>query len=64
MKTKLSGAMTVNEFLDWARISRTTFYKQVKQGRLPVHKVGKRTLVKCTDAEAWLENLPEMGDVT
>ncbi len=53
-----TGAMTVKEFLTWARISRTTFYKEVNEGRIPLKKCGKRSLVMRSDAEAWLSNLP------
>lgn len=53
------GAFTVNEFLDWARISRTTFYKEVSAGRLRLRKVGKRSLVLRQTAEEWLNSLPE-----
>ena len=61
MTTNQNGAMTVREFLQWARISRTTFYKEVKERRIPLKKVGKRSLVLMRDAEAWLESLPVMG---
>lgn len=61
MTTQQTGAMTVLEFLDWARISRTTFYKQVNAGRIPLKKVGKRSLVMRSDAEVWLSNLPEVA---
>ncbi len=54
-----SGALTVKEFLTWARISRTTFYNQVNQGKIPLKKVGKRSLVLRKDAEVWLNSLPE-----
>ena len=62
MITKQNGAMTVQEFLEWARISRTTFYKEVSEGRIPLKKVGKRSLVLMRDAEAWLEGLPSTSD--
>ena len=58
MTTNKNGAMTVLEFLSWARISRSTFYKEVSEGRIPLKKVGKRSLVLVRDAEAWLEGLP------
>ena len=62
MTTNKNGAMTVLEFLSWARISRTTFYKEVSEGRIPLKKVGKRSLVLVRDAEAWLEGLPSTSD--
>lgn len=62
MTTNKNGAMTVLEFLSWARISRTTFYKEVSEGRIPLKKVGKRSLILMRDAEAWLEGLPSTSD--
>ncbi|MEP2942356.1 MAG: helix-turn-helix domain-containing protein [Hyphomicrobiales bacterium] len=56
------AAMTVKEFLDWARISRTTFYKEVNNGRIPIRKVGKRTLVTMADANNWLANLETISN--
>ncbi len=53
-----TGALTVKEFLIWARISRTTFYKEVREGRLPLKKIGRRSLILRSDADAWLSNLP------
>ena len=61
MTTNQQGAMTVREFLEWARISRTTFYKEVSEGRIPLKKVGKRSLVLMRDAEAWLHGLPSVN---
>ena len=55
------GAMTVKEFLGWARISKTTFYKEVNNGRIPIRKVGKRTLIAMADAQNWLANLETVG---
>ena len=52
------AAFTVNQFLLWANTSRTTFYKEVSAGRIPIRKLGKRTLVLREDAERWLANLP------
>ncbi len=58
MENANTGAMTVKDFLSWARISRTTFYKEVNEGRIPLKKCGKRSLVTRADAETWLSNLP------
>ena len=61
MEQPNTGALTVKDFLAWARISRTTFYKQVNEGRIPLVKVGKRSLVRRIDAENWLSNLQGAG---
>lgn len=45
----------VDEFCEAHRIGRTTFYKEVKAGRLTIVKVGNRTLIRVEDGEAWLD---------
>ena len=57
--TPKSGALTLNEFLAWARIGRTKAYEEIDAGRLKIRKLGRKTLILRTDAEAWLEALPE-----
>ncbi len=54
-----NGAFTLAEFLTWARIGRTKAYQEIDAGRLKVRKLGRKTLILRTDAEAWLNNLPE-----
>jgi excisionase family DNA binding protein len=49
--------MTLPEFLERYSISRTTLYREIKDGRLRATKVGRRTLVARVDAEAWLRTL-------
>ena len=58
-QTTESGAFTVNEFLQWARIGRTAAYQQIQQGHLKTRKLGRKTLILRSDAEAWLNALPE-----
>ncbi|MEP3264495.1 MAG: hypothetical protein ABJN78_01885 [Hyphomicrobiales bacterium] len=55
-------AMTVQEFLSWARIGKTKFYKEVNAGRLTLRKVGTRSLVAVGDAQAWFDGLPKVGN--
>lgn len=57
MEFTQTGAFTVNEFLIWARISRTKFYQEVAAGKIPIRKLGKKTLIKRADAENWLDGL-------
>lgn len=54
-----SGAFTVEEFLAWARIGRTRAYDEIAAGRLKIKKFGRKTLIARSDAEAWLNALPE-----
>ena len=44
----------VHEFIAAYGIGRTIFYREVKEGRLRIIKVGSITLVSKEDAEAWL----------
>jgi predicted DNA-binding transcriptional regulator AlpA len=48
-----------------AGISHTTFYKELKSGRLKARKIGNRTVVLKSDYEAWLSGLPsaDLGKV-
>lgn len=57
----VKAAMTITEFCQWASIGRSTFYQQVKGGRIPLRKVGRKSIVRLDDAEAWLNSLPERG---
>lgn len=49
--------LTVPEFLRVYRISRTSFYDEVRKGRVKVIKRGRRTLIAKDDADAWLQAL-------
>lgn len=49
--------LTVNEFCERYRVSRTTFYKERSAGRLRTIKIGRRTLVRIPDAETWAAQL-------
>jgi len=53
------AAFTVEEFIQWARIGRTKTYQLISEGSLKSRKVGRKTLILRSDAEAWLNALPE-----
>jgi excisionase family DNA binding protein len=53
-------AFAVREFCDRYGICRATFYDEVKRGRIKARKLGKKTLVLKSDAEAWAASLPEL----
>ncbi len=55
------GAMTIQEFMDWASVSHTTVYKQINKGKLRAVKSGRRTLIPYESARSWLDNLPQIG---
>lgn len=57
----LNGLMSVRAFLRWADISKSQFYKEVRNKRLFPKKVGSRTLVEREEAERWKSSLPVLG---
>jgi excisionase family DNA binding protein len=50
--------LTVGDFLEVYRISRTEFYRQVQAGKLRLTKLGTASRISRADAEAWLASLP------
>ena len=53
---------TVREFCDTFGIGRTTFYAEVKAGRLRIVKIGTASRVTRADADAWVASLPSATD--
>lgn len=53
------GAYSVNEFMSFASIGRTKLYQEINEGRLKARKLGAKTVILASDAEAWLNSLPE-----
>lgn len=49
---------TVAQFCETYGIGRTTFYAEVKAGRLRTVKIGAATRVRRADASAWADSLP------
>ena len=56
-------AFAVRDFCQWANISRSSFYKEVKERRLHPVKLGKKTLILRSEAQRWLEQLPLASQV-
>jgi hypothetical protein len=56
-------AFSIAEFCHRYGIGRTSAYAEIKANRLPIVKVGARTLVLADAAEAWLKNLPTQTSV-
>jgi hypothetical protein len=52
------GAMTVEEFCRWGCVGKTKAYAEAKAGRLQLRKIGTKTVILRSDAEAWLRALP------
>jgi len=55
------GALKLNEFCAWAGIGRTTAYEEIGSGRLTIVKVGRRSLIRISDAENWLSELKALS---
>ena len=47
---------TINEFAAWSRLSRATVYRLIKAGSLKTTKIGGRTIIRRSDAEALMRN--------
>ena len=55
--TKL--AVTIPEAVQMTGIGRTSLYLLIKEKKLPVRKLGKRTLLLVEDLERVVKSLPE-----
>jgi excisionase family DNA binding protein len=53
-------AYPVREFCARYGICRQTFYDEIKRGRIRARKLGKKTIILKSDAEAWAASLPEL----
>jgi len=49
--------LTIPEFVERYRVSRTKAYEQILARRLRATKLGRRTYIAVDDAEAWLTEL-------
>ncbi|RDD63830.1 helix-turn-helix transcriptional regulator [Ferruginivarius sediminum] len=57
MTSKDRLAYTIPELVEASGLGRTTIYGEIRDGRLRVIKVRRRTLVRAEDARAWLAAL-------
>lgn len=55
--TKLE-IFTIDEFSRWARVSRATTYRAIKDRTLRAHKLRGRTIIRRTDAERFAGSSP------
>ncbi|MBZ3693226.1 helix-turn-helix domain-containing protein [Phyllobacterium calauticae] len=61
MDTKI--AFTIDDFCDAYGIGRSYAYQQIKSGNIRTKKAGKRTLILRTDADDWLNALPDGQEI-
>ena len=57
-KTTGKLLFSVKEFCEMVGIGRTTFYQEVKAGRIKAKKVGRSTLIPKSELERFIEELP------
>jgi excisionase family DNA binding protein len=60
MHSMTREAFGVREFCTRYGICRQTFYDEVKRGRIKAVKLGKKTMILRSDAEAWAKSLPAL----
>jgi excisionase family DNA binding protein len=69
-QTKMENARTqkaafdLPSFCSVYSIGRGKAYQEINEGRLRATKVGRRTLIRASDAEAWLSSLPPLSPNT
>ena len=61
LERNTAGLLTVPQFLQTYAITRSSFYREVNRGAIPLVKCGRSTRVAVADAEAWVANLPRTG---
>lgn len=55
-----SAALSIAQTARFLGIGRSTLYMIIKEGQLPVRKLGKRTLVMRADLERFIATLPTL----
>jgi len=56
-----SLAFSVKEACEFSSLGRTTIYKYLKDGLIPAHKCGRRTIFLRDELEQALKSLPRVG---
>lgn len=51
--------MSVDDFLQIYSVSRSMYFSHKNKGLLKVTALGRRTMIRRSDAEAWLDNMSE-----
>jgi excisionase family DNA binding protein len=54
-------ALSIREACEAAGVGRTVLYEEITKGRLVAHKRGRRTLIKASELERWLDELPKLN---
>lgn len=56
-------ALSIPEAAAAIGVGRSTFYKMIASGEIPVIKIGNRTLVRVADLEDWVARQPACHDI-
>lgn len=54
-------AYDLKSFSELFSIGRTKLYQEIKEGKLKILKVGRRTIITAQAADEWLASLPAGG---
>ncbi len=52
---------TIPEAIETTKIARTKLYEEIGAGRLPIIKIGRRTLIRREALEQWLRDAERIG---
>jgi len=61
MASREDDIMTIDALAEYLKISKSTLYKLVQDGKLPGQKVGKRWRFHKEAIDGWLKQHPEKG---
>lgn len=61
MAEPTDNILTIDALAEYLKISRSTLYKLVQDGKLPGQKVGKRWRFHKEAIDEWLKQHPEKG---
>ena len=56
--TGAQRVFSIEQFRRCFGVGRTKIYEEIKSGRLPARKIGRRTIITKDDADDWLQRLP------
>lgn len=51
--------LTISQFCEATNVKTTFAYELINQGKVKATKLGKKTLIKISDLEDFINNLPE-----
>jgi excisionase family DNA binding protein len=58
MDNHLPMAVSIAEAVGLTGVGRSTLYKAIQRGELPIRKAGRRTLLLTDDLRRWIQQLP------